>query len=435
MQVKKIALLIIILFSLIKTPVQGLSESLEDSFKEGDLIFKEFYFDVFDGPGIDHIAIYVGDYYGNGDKYVIESYAFPDPLNAVKLTRLEDYLYNNYGPVDLAIGRVHSGMGEEFDNDLRAYAIEFALERLGRPFDFFYFDKQIDGPWYSRGYRYYCSELVWAAYIVASEEMGLEGENIIDLDSGIGPAWGNAVSPGEIYNSHYVEIVVPNITDLLADIESEIDALEWAIVFGVYDEFDMEVPEEPISVIIDILLNFDIPKVRQAGLVLSILEAADSQIQMSAKANYEGNYLIAYAELNPAIKLLIKAKSKVEEYSLNYSLAGLKEPINPAVEPEPIYPPDPDDYDELINKAVAKEILREYDLANAGKLGEWDHIWNPWYEGYCWYESYIHIPHYNPEFYEDYGSIEDLNVTKYIDVTISRIGEIRTKFDKKSKIL
>ena len=150
---------------------------------------------------------------------------------------------------------------------------------------------------------------------------------------------------------------------------------------------------------------------------------------MSAKANYGGNYFVACAELDSAIKLLIEAKSKIEEYGLNYSLAGLREPINPAVEPEPVYPPDPDNYDELINKAVAKEILREYNLANAGKLGEWDHIWNPWYEGYCWYESYIHIPHYNPEFYKDYGSIEDLNVTKYIDVTISRIGEIRTKFD------
>jgi len=89
---------------------------------------------------------------------------------------------------------------------------------------------------------------------------------------------------------------------------------------------------------------------------------------MSAKANYGGNYFVACAELDSAIKLLIEAKSKVKEYGLNYSLAGLREPINPAVEPEPVYPPDPDNYDELINKAVAKEILREYNLANEASL-------------------------------------------------------------------
>ena len=80
--------------------------------------------------------MYVDNYYGDGNRYVIESYPFPDPLHAVKLT-------------------------------------------------------------------------------------------------GIGPVWGNAVSSSEIYNSRYVEILLPNKTDLLADIESEIDVLEWAVVFGV----------------------------------------------------------------------------------------------------------------------------------------------------------------------------------------------------------
>ena len=39
------------------------------------------------------------------------------------------------------------------------------------------------------------------------------------------------------------------------------------------------------------------------------------------------------------------------------------------------------------------------------------------------------IPYFNPGFYQDYGSVEDLSITKYIDVTISRIEEIKAKFD------
>jgi len=84
------------------------------------------------------------------------------------------------------------------------------------------------------------------------------------------------------------------------------------------------------------LLNFGIPKVRQAGLILSILEAADSKIQNSAKVNYEGH----------------------------------------------------------------------------------------------WYKGYIDIPYFNLEFYKDYDLVEDLSITKYIDVTISRIEEIKAKFDQ-----
>ena len=417
---------VIFLFSL-KAGAQDSRFSLGDLIK-GDLMFKKFYLDgPSDGPGIDHVAMYVGNYYGDGNRYVIESFPFPDPLHAVKLTTLEDYLYHSGVPVDLAIGRVYSGKGSGFDDDLREYATEFALRRLGRPFDFFCLNKQINGPWYTRGYRYYCSELVWAAYMVASKWLGFEGG--IDLDSGIGPTLGNGVSPSEICNSRYVEILLANKTDLLADIESEIDTLEWAVVFGVCNEFGIEPPQEPIAVAIDILLNSGIPKVRQAGLILSILEAADSKIQNSAKANYEGYYLIAYGDLGPAIEFLKEAKLKAEEYDLDYSLAGIKQPINPLIEPEPIYPPSPDDYDELINKAIAKEILREYNLAKEGGLGEWDHVWNPWYEGYHWYEGYIDIPYFNPGFYKDYGSVEDLSITKYINVTISRIEEIKAKFD------
>ena len=86
-------------------------------------------------------------------------------------------------------------------------------------------------------------------------------------------------------------------------------------------------------------------------------------------------------------------------------------------------------YDELINRVIARETLREHNLAKKGDLGEWNHVWNPWYEGYHWYEGYIDIPYFNPGFYKDYGSVEDLNITKYINVTISRIEEIKAKFD------
>jgi uncharacterized protein YycO len=85
--------------------------------------------------------------------------------------------------------------GEDLDEGLRQDAVDFMIDQLGHPFDRLsplppLLTKQIEGPWPTLGYKYYCTELVWAGY--AHEDVQVD----IDMDDN-----GNAVYPDEIYNS------------------------------------------------------------------------------------------------------------------------------------------------------------------------------------------------------------------------------------------
>jgi len=77
------------------------------------------------------------------------------------------------------------------DAETRQKAVEFALSKQGEPYDINWFSKQAEGG------SWYCSELVWAAYLNASEGR-------IDL-SRSPDVFG--VSPDEIYQSSSISIV------------------------------------------------------------------------------------------------------------------------------------------------------------------------------------------------------------------------------------
>ena len=113
--------------------------------------------------------------YSANDWVVVEAWNNP---SEVRLVYLSDFL-RRYDTV--AVLRVKTS------DYVREAAVEFALEQLGKPYDRHWWTKHIYGD------SYYCSELVWAAYMAAGGP---------DLDSHPGFYWRylDGVAPQEIYD-------------------------------------------------------------------------------------------------------------------------------------------------------------------------------------------------------------------------------------------
>jgi uncharacterized protein YycO len=149
--------------------------------------------------GWNHAACYIGE--ENGVEKVVQCW---HPNGKVQITTL-DAIYDALEGIPnakIAWLRVKDpDTGEDLDEGLREAAAEWMKTKVGRPFDSWSprhcllsptRTKQIDeydGP-YFLGYRYYCSEIVWAGY--AQEGVG------VDIDTN---AWEDAVFPHEIYDS------------------------------------------------------------------------------------------------------------------------------------------------------------------------------------------------------------------------------------------
>ncbi len=102
-----------------------------------------------------HAAVYVG----NGQ--VVEA---ANPAEKVLRRRLADWLAPRMTWVSYL--RLSGA-----DENTRRLAVSFALEQVGQPYDINWLSKQADG------HSWYCSELVWAAYLYASD-------GAIDLSGG-----------------------------------------------------------------------------------------------------------------------------------------------------------------------------------------------------------------------------------------------------------
>ncbi|HIP89861.1 MAG TPA: hypothetical protein EYH24_08200 [Thermococcus paralvinellae] len=110
-----------------------------------------------------------------GEWMIIE--AWDDP-SSVRIVTMSDFL-KRYDEV--AILRVRT------TNDVRQRAIAFAMQQLGKPYDWLWFTKEVYGN------SYYCSELVWASYLAAGGP---------DVDANPGFTWKYfwGVAPQEIYD-------------------------------------------------------------------------------------------------------------------------------------------------------------------------------------------------------------------------------------------
>ncbi|WP_297089807.1 YiiX/YebB-like N1pC/P60 family cysteine hydrolase [Thermococcus sp.] len=117
------------------------------------------------------IVAYYDPYYG--DWVVIEAWE-----SGIRMVLLSDFL-SRYDAV--AVLRVATS------DYVRQNAVYFAYQQLGKPYDWGWWTKQVYGD------SYYCSELVWAAYIAAGGP---------DIDANPGWTWTylNGVAPQEVYD-------------------------------------------------------------------------------------------------------------------------------------------------------------------------------------------------------------------------------------------
>ncbi len=108
-----------------------------------------------------------------GDWIVVES-----DKSGVHLSTLTEFL-SRYDTV--AILRVQT------TDNIRLAAVNFALDQLGKPYDYWWPSKQVYGS------SYYCSELVWASYKAVGGP---------DIDANPGWSWTYAygVAPQEVYD-------------------------------------------------------------------------------------------------------------------------------------------------------------------------------------------------------------------------------------------
>ncbi len=125
-----------------------------------------------------HVMIFVG-WDSNGTGWFIEAYA--DGVHLRPLSVI-DHRYP-----EIAIGRVMT------TEKVKEEALAFMLSKLGDPYDYAWWHKEIDNG------RYYCSELAWAGYYVAG----------IDIDEHPGFSWKYlwGVAPQEIYDDSHVDII------------------------------------------------------------------------------------------------------------------------------------------------------------------------------------------------------------------------------------
>lgn len=122
---------------------------------------------------------HVGMYIGNGQ--VVESHP---ALGGVNVSSLKSGM-NRYKT--WAALRVVTA-----DDEIRSGAVEFALDQVGKPYDKMWLLKQANGN------RWYCSELVWAAYLNASNGQ-------INIEHGPDKT---GITPTEIYKDDDIEVIV-----------------------------------------------------------------------------------------------------------------------------------------------------------------------------------------------------------------------------------
>lgn len=158
----------------------------------GDILYDPYTF------GVGHTALYIGDgqvVEAQGDAFnwydSTKNQVFENPISEWDYpNRADAYILRVAKPANVSV--------DQFDK-IKADAIQFALDQIGKPYDWDWLTKHSDHDASS----WYCSELVWAAYI----NQGIDLEYYPDPDGIISP-----VSPSEIFldnnvyqiNSHLV---------------------------------------------------------------------------------------------------------------------------------------------------------------------------------------------------------------------------------------
>ena len=115
----------------------------------------------------------------------------------------------------------------------------------------------------------------------------------------------------------------------LGDIESEIDACQWAAVHYAAGELNISPLKESMEGVIELLKGHPEHWAQDAGLFLETVELADKKVEEAMIAQTRGEALLAQSHIDSAIWLLRSALKEAERLGFDANLGRMDSPDSP----------------------------------------------------------------------------------------------------------
>jgi hypothetical protein len=115
----------------------------------------------------------------------------------------------------------------------------------------------------------------------------------------------------------------------LGDIESEIDACQWAIAHCVADELKLSLGEESMESVMGLLKGHPERWVQDAGLFLETVELADKEVEKAMMALNDNKTSVARSRIESAIWLLRSALKEADRLGFDPNLGLIDSPDSP----------------------------------------------------------------------------------------------------------
>lgn len=117
----------------------------------------------------------------------------------------------------------------------------------------------------------------------------------------------------------------------LGDIESEIDACQWAVVHHAEVALNISPAKESMEAVIEVLKGHSENWAQDAGLFLETVELADKKVEEAVIAHSSGKALLARSHIDSAIWLLRSALKEAERLGFDPNLGSMDSPDSPIV--------------------------------------------------------------------------------------------------------
>ncbi len=115
----------------------------------------------------------------------------------------------------------------------------------------------------------------------------------------------------------------------LGDLESEIDACEWAIAHYAADELKISLPKGSIESAVELLKGHSESWVQEAGIFLETVELADKEVEKAMMALNDNKALVARNHIESAIWLLKSALKEADRLEFDPNLGSMDAPDSP----------------------------------------------------------------------------------------------------------
>lgn len=115
----------------------------------------------------------------------------------------------------------------------------------------------------------------------------------------------------------------------LGDLESEIDACQWAIVHYAADELKISPTKESMEAVISLLKGHSENWVQDTGLFLETVELADKKVEEAMMAHSDGKARLARSHIDSAIWLLRSGLKEAERLEFDPNLGRIDSPDSP----------------------------------------------------------------------------------------------------------